>query len=58
MLGWALTFFIIALIAALFGFGGLASAAAGFAKILFFIFVVLFAATMIAGLLGRGRNSA
>ena len=55
MLGWALTFFIIALIAAVFGFGGIASAAAGIAKVLFFIFVVLFAIALIGGLLGRGK---
>jgi uncharacterized membrane protein YtjA (UPF0391 family) len=42
MLRWALAFFIIALIAAIFGFGGVALAAAGIAKILFFISLVLF----------------
>jgi uncharacterized membrane protein YtjA (UPF0391 family) len=42
MLRWALSFLIIALIAALFGFGVISSAAAGIAKILFFIFIVLF----------------
>jgi uncharacterized membrane protein YtjA (UPF0391 family) len=57
MLGWALTFFIVALIAAVFGFGGIASAAAGIAKVLFFIFVVLFAIALIAGLMGRGKRS-
>ena len=42
MLRWALAFFVVALIAAIFGFTGIALAAAGIAKILFFIFVVLF----------------
>ncbi|MGA9730648.1 MAG: DUF1328 family protein, partial [Candidatus Acidiferrales bacterium] len=42
MLQWALAFFIIALIAAVLGFGGIAVAAAGIAKILFFVFLVLF----------------
>lgn len=42
MLQLALTFLIIALVAALFGFTGLFVAAAGIAKILFFVFVVLF----------------
>lgn len=42
MLSWALTFFVLALIAAVFGFTGIASAAAGIAKILFVVFVVLF----------------
>ena len=54
LLGWALIFLIVALIAAGLGFGGVASAAAGIAKVLFFIFVVLFIILLIAGLLGRG----
>lgn len=54
MLGWAATFFIIALIAALFGFGGIASASAGIAQILFFIFVVLFVVSLIFGIARRG----
>jgi uncharacterized membrane protein YtjA (UPF0391 family) len=36
MLGWAVTFLIIALVAAVFGFGGIAAASAGIAKFLFF----------------------
>ena len=48
MLSWAVTFLIIALIAAAFGFGGIASASAGIAQILFFIFLVLFVVAMIA----------
>jgi len=47
MLGWALTFLVIALIAAVFGFGGIASASAGIAQILFFLFLVLFVAALI-----------
>jgi uncharacterized membrane protein YtjA (UPF0391 family) len=42
MLGWALVFLVVALVAALFGFGGIAVASAGIAKILFFVFIVLF----------------
>ncbi|MDO8573016.1 MAG: DUF1328 family protein [bacterium] len=42
MLSWSLTFFVLAIIAALFGFGGIAVAATGIAKFLFFVFVVLF----------------
>jgi len=49
MLGWALTFFLIALIAALFGFGGIAGAATGIAKILFVVFLVLFVLSLIFG---------
>jgi uncharacterized membrane protein YtjA (UPF0391 family) len=47
MLGWAVTFLVIALIAALFGFGGLASASAGIAQILFFVFLALFAIALL-----------
>ena len=50
MLGWALTFLVVALIAALFGFGGIAVASAGIAKIIFFVFLVLFAVSLIASL--------
>ena len=53
MLRWALAFFIIALIAAIFGFGGVALAAAGIAKILFFIFLVLFLVALVSGLMRR-----
>ena len=48
MLGWALTFFIVALVAAALGFGGIASASAGVAQILFFVFLALFVVTLIA----------
>lgn len=53
MLSWALVFFFVAIVAALFGFGGIAAGAALIAKILFFAFVVLFLVALIAGLLGR-----
>jgi uncharacterized membrane protein YtjA (UPF0391 family) len=53
MLYWAAVFFIIALIAAALGFGGIAAAAGGIAQILFYIFLVLFLVALIAGLLGR-----
>jgi uncharacterized membrane protein YtjA (UPF0391 family) len=55
MLGWSIAFFIIALVAALFGFGGIAVAAAGIAKILFAVFIVLFLLTLVVHLL-RGRG--
>jgi uncharacterized membrane protein YtjA (UPF0391 family) len=54
MLGWAVTFLIIALIAALFGFGGIASASAGIAQIIFFVFIALFVIAMIMRAI-RGR---
>ena len=53
MLGWALAFLIIALIAAALGFGGIAGASAGIAQILFFIFLVLFVASFVVGLIRR-----
>jgi uncharacterized membrane protein YtjA (UPF0391 family) len=55
MFSWALTFFIIALIAAIFGFGGIAGAAAGIAKIIFFGAVVLLIVAMLTGGF-RGRD--
>ncbi|HAU76937.1 MAG TPA: DUF1328 domain-containing protein, partial [Agrobacterium sp.] len=42
MLKWALIFFVISLIAGVFGFTGISAAAAGVARILFFIAVVIF----------------
>jgi uncharacterized membrane protein YtjA (UPF0391 family) len=49
MLYWAVVFLVVALVAALFGFGGVASTAAGFAKILFFIFLILFLVSLVFG---------
>ena len=46
---YALTFLIIALIAAALGFGGIAGAATGIAKILFFVFIVLFLVSLVMG---------
>lgn len=46
MLRMALGFFIVALLAALFGFTGIALATAGIAKILFYIFLVLFVVSL------------
>jgi uncharacterized membrane protein YtjA (UPF0391 family) len=49
MLGWAIASLVIALIAAVFGFTGLAGTAAGIAKILFFVFLILFVVSLIFG---------
>jgi uncharacterized membrane protein YtjA (UPF0391 family) len=54
MLGWALTFLIIALIAALLGFGGIAGFAVEIAKIIFYVAIILFLISAVFGLL-RGR---
>jgi len=50
MLRWAVIFLVIALVAALFGFTGIASAAAGIAKFLFFLFLVVCLVLFIAGM--------
>jgi uncharacterized membrane protein YtjA (UPF0391 family) len=55
MLGWALTFLVIALIAAVLGFGGIAGLSMEIAKIIFFVAIVLFAIAAIIGLV-RGRS--
>ncbi len=49
MLNWAVTFFIVALIAAVLGFGGIAGSAAGIAKIFFGIFLILFLVSLVRG---------
>lgn len=49
MLRWSVIFLIIALIAALLGFGGIAGAAISIAKVIFFIFLTLFVITLIVG---------
>jgi uncharacterized membrane protein YtjA (UPF0391 family) len=54
MLGWALTFFILALIAAYMGFFAMAGLAASIAKLLLVVFVVLLIVSAFSGAL-RGR---
>jgi uncharacterized membrane protein YtjA (UPF0391 family) len=56
MLGWAVTFLIVALVTAVFGFGGIAGTAMEIAKLIFFVAIVLFAISAVIGLL-RGRSS-
>ncbi|MEA2836026.1 MAG: hypothetical protein QOD89_576 [Bradyrhizobium sp.] len=55
MLGWVVTFLIVALIAGILGFGGVAGASIEIAKIIFFIAVVLFLISAVVGLV-RGRS--
>lgn len=55
MLWWALIFFIVAIIAAIFGFGGIAAGAMSVAKILFWIFVILFIISLLWGLFSRRK---
>jgi uncharacterized membrane protein YtjA (UPF0391 family) len=49
MIRWTVIFLIIAIVAAIFGFGGIAAGAAYFAKVIFFIAVVIFLVSLIAG---------
>jgi len=58
MFGWAITFLIIALIAAVLGFGGIAGTAIEIAKIIFFVAIVLFAISAIYGLVTGRRTTA
>ncbi|CAM2163116.1 membrane hypothetical protein [Paraburkholderia sacchari] len=53
MLYYAVVFFIIAVVAAILGFGGIAAGAASIAKILFIVFVVLFIASLLFGAVRR-----
>jgi len=54
MLHYAVVFLVIALVAALFGFGGIAAGAVGIAKGLFFVFVIMAVVTFILSLMRRG----
>ena len=51
MLGWALTFLVVALIAALLGFGAIAGFAIEIAKIVFFVAIILFVVSAVVGLI-------
>lgn len=53
MLRYALIFFVVALIAAAFGFLGIASAAVGLARLLFYVFLILFLVSLLGGLVRR-----
>ena len=53
MLYWALMFLVVALVAALFGFGGIASTATGIAQILFVVALVMLLVTLVANFMRR-----
>jgi uncharacterized membrane protein YtjA (UPF0391 family) len=57
MLSWVVTFLVVALIAALLGFGGIAGVSVEIAKVIFFIAIVLFLISAVVGLM-RGRGPA
>jgi len=56
MLRWSLMFLVFGLIAALLGFTSIAGTAIGIAKILFFVFAVLFVITLLFGLMATPRG--
>ncbi|MEH3116233.1 MAG: DUF1328 domain-containing protein [Methylorubrum populi] len=55
MIGWAITFLVVALVAALLGFGGIAGTAMEAAKIVFFVAIALFLISAVLGAV-RGRS--
>ena len=55
MLEMALALFVVALIAAFFGFGGLAGLAAGGAQLILFVFLILVVVGLLFGTLFRNR---
>lgn len=57
LLSWALLFLIVSLVAAVFGFTGVAASAAGIARLLFGIFLVIFLVLAVLSLLGVGAAS-
>lgn len=57
MLYWALMFFLFSIVAAVFGFGGIAAASAGMAQILFYIFIGLFVLSLLVHIV-RGADKA
>ena len=57
MLYWAAVFLVLAIGAAVFGFGNIAAGASTIAQVLFFVFLVVFLASLIGGLVGRRRHA-
>jgi uncharacterized membrane protein YtjA (UPF0391 family) len=58
MLGWAVLFLVIALIAGALGFGGVASVSMEIAQIVFWVFIVLFVVSLIYSLISGRRPPA
>lgn len=56
MLRWALIFFVIALLAAFLGFGGIAASAAGIGKVLFYAFLIFAAVSLVLSLASRNHT--
>jgi uncharacterized membrane protein YtjA (UPF0391 family) len=58
MLGWAIGFFVAALVAAVFGFGGIATAFTSIAVLLFWVFLALFVLSLLFGAFGGSHAAA
>ena len=56
MLSWVVTFLVVALIAGILGFGGIAGVSIEIAKAIFFIAIILFLVSAVVGLVRRGRG--
>jgi uncharacterized membrane protein YtjA (UPF0391 family) len=56
MLYWAVVFFVVALIAGALGFGGIASASAGIAQVMFVVFLILLVASLVMHFFSSGRR--
>jgi uncharacterized membrane protein YtjA (UPF0391 family) len=56
MFGWALTFLVVALIAAVLGFGGIAGFAVEIAQLIFYVAIILLVISVVVGLI-RGRTT-
>lgn len=54
LLYWAIVFLVVAIIAALLGFGGIAGTASSAASLLFWIAIILFVVSLVVGLAKRG----
>jgi uncharacterized membrane protein YtjA (UPF0391 family) len=53
MLRWTLLFLVVAIVAGIFGFAGVMVAAAGIAKLLFYVFLVLFVVSLAMSVVSR-----
>ena len=58
MLWWAAVFFIIAIVAAIFGFTGIVTAAASVAQVIFYVALILFVVSLIVNAFSGRRTAA
>jgi uncharacterized membrane protein YtjA (UPF0391 family) len=55
MMYWAVVFFVIAIVSAFFGFGGISSSAADIGRMLFYVALIVFVVSLVLGLSRRSR---